>query len=139
MFLAPATAALALSIYGQIDVLKKNLLPIAAGTLVGSLTSIISVLGLCKLFGLSDELTASLIPKSVTTPIAMEISQQQGGIVSITVAAVIVTGIFGAIFAPTLLKLFRVKDRWRQESPSAPVVTRWAPPKRSSLVRWRVR
>lgn len=110
MFLAPATAALALSIYGQIDVLKKNLLPIAAGTLVGSLTSIISVLGLCKLFGLSDELTASLIPKSVTTPIAMEISQQQGGIVSITVAAVIVTGIFGAIFAPTLLKLFRVKD-----------------------------
>ena len=108
MFLAPATAALALSIYGQIDVLKKNLLPIAAGTLVGSLTSIISVLGLCKLFGLSDELTASLIPKSVTTPIAMEISQQQGGIVSITVAAVIVTGIFGAIFAPTLLKLFRV-------------------------------
>ena len=110
MFLAPATAALALSIYGQIDVLKKNLLPIAAGTLVGSLTSIISVLGLCKLFGLSDELAASLIPKSVTTPIAMEISQQQGGIVSITVAAVIVTGIFGAIFAPTLLKLFRVKD-----------------------------
>ena len=72
--------------------------------------SIISVLGLCKLFGLSDELAASLIPKSVTTPIAMEISQQQGGIVSITVAAVIVTGIFGAIFAPTLLKLFRVKD-----------------------------
>lgn len=110
MFLAPATAALALSIYGQIDVLKKNLLPIAAGTLVGSLTSIISVLGLCKLFGLSDELTASLIPKSVTTPIAMEISQQQGGIVYITVAAVIVTGIFGAIFAPTLLKLFQVKD-----------------------------
>ena len=110
MFLAPATAALALSIYGQIDVLKKNLLPIAAGTLVGSLTSIISVLGLCKLFGLSDELTASLIPKSVTTPIAMEISQQQGGIVSITVAAVIVTGIFGAIFAPTLLTRFRGKD-----------------------------
>lgn len=133
MFLAPATAALALSIYGQIDVLKKN--PSAdcrrnAGRFPDLHHS--SVLGLCKLFGLSDELAASLIPKSVTTPIAMEISQQQGGIVSITVAAVIVTGIFGAIFAPTLLKLFRVKDRWRQESPSAPVVMRWAPPKRSS-------
>ena len=108
MFLAPATAALALSIYGQIDVLKKNLLPIAAGTLVGSLTSIISVLGLCKLFGLSDELTASLIPKSVTTPIAMEISQQQGGIVSITVAAVIVTGIWRHFCADPAH--FRVKD-----------------------------
>lgn len=92
MFLAPATAALALSIYSQWEVLKKNFLPILAGTLTGSLTSIVSVLVLCKLFGLSDELTASMIPKSVTTPIAMEISKQQGGIVSITVAAVIVTG-----------------------------------------------
>lgn len=139
MFLAPATAALALSIYSQIEVLKKNLLPIAAGTLVGSLTSVISVLGLCKLFGLSDELAASLIPKSVTTPIAMEISQQQGGIVSITVAAVIVTGIFGAILRRPCPSSFGSRTRWRQESPSAPVVMRWAPPKRSSLVRWRVR
>ena len=81
MFLAPATAALALSIYSQWEVLKKNFLPILAGTLTGSLTSIVSVLVLCKLFGLSDELTASMIPKSVTTPIAMEISNQQGGIV----------------------------------------------------------
>ena len=139
MFLAPATAALALSIYGQIDVLKKNLLPIAAGTLVGSLTSIISVLGLCKLFGLSDELAASLIPKSVTTPIAMEISQQQGGIVSITVAAVIVTGIFGAIFAPTLLKLFRVKDPVEAGIAIGTCSHALGTSKGSSLVRWRVR
>lgn len=110
MFLAPATAALALSIYSQWEVLKKNFLPILAGTLTGSLTSIVSVLVLCKLFGLSDELTASMIPKSVTTPIAMEISKQQGGIVSITVAAVIVTGIIGAVIAPALIKLFRVKN-----------------------------
>lgn len=110
MFLAPATAALALSIYSQWEVLKKNFLPILAGTLTGSLTSIVSVLVLCKLFGLSDELTASMISKSVTTPIAMEISKQQGGIVSITVAAVIVTGIIGAVIAPALIKLFRVKN-----------------------------
>lgn len=51
-----------------------------------------------------------MIPKSVTTPIAMEISKQQGGIVSITVAAVIVTGIIGAVIAPALIKLFRVKN-----------------------------
>ena len=110
MFLAPATAALSLSIYNQLDTLKKNLLPILAGTLTGSITSIGSVIGLCKLFGLDEELTASLIPKSVTTPIAMEVSRQHGGIVSITVAAVIVTGIFGAILAPVLIKLFRVKN-----------------------------
>ena len=110
MFLAPATAALSLSIYNQLDTLKKNLLPILAGTLTGSITSIGSVIGLCKLFGLDEELIASLIPKSVTTPIAMEVSRQHGGIVSITVAAVIVTGIFGAILAPVLIKLFRVKN-----------------------------
>lgn len=110
MVLAPATAALSLSIYNQLDTLKKNLLPILAGTLTGSITSIGSVIGLCKLFGLDEELTASLIPKSVTTPIAMEVSRQHGGIVSITVAAVIVTGIFGAILAPVLIKLFRVKN-----------------------------
>ena len=110
MFLAPATAALSLSIYNQLDTLKKNLLPILAGTLTGSITSIGSVIGLCKLFGLDEELTASLIPKSVTTPIAMEVSRQHGGIVSFTVAAVIVAGIFGAILAPVLIKLFRVKN-----------------------------
>ena len=110
MFLAPATAALSLSIYNQLDTLNKNLLPILAGTLTGSITSIGSVIGLCKLFGLDEELIASLIPKSVTTPIAMEVSRQHGGIVSITVAAVIVTGIFGAILAPVLIKLFRVKN-----------------------------
>lgn len=110
MFLAPATAVIAVSIYSQLDVLKKNLLPILAGCLAGSITSIVSVVVLCKCFGFTDDLTASLIPKSVTTPIAMEISKQQGGIVSLTVAAVIVTGIMGAIFAPVLIKIFRVKD-----------------------------
>lgn len=110
MFLAPATAALAISVYSQWEVLKKNLIPILAGTFTGSVASIASVLILCRLFGLSDELTASLIPKSVTTPIAMEISKQQGGIVPITVAAVIVTGIFGAVLAPIFIRIFRVKN-----------------------------
>lgn len=110
MFLAPATASLALNIYGQIQALKKNLLPIFAGTLVGSLVSVGSVTALCKLFGLSDALTAAMQPKSVTTPIAMEISKQHGGLVPVTVAAVIITGIMGAILAPVFLKIFRVKN-----------------------------
>ena len=110
MFLGPATAVLAISIYGQLETLKKNFIPIVAGCAVGATTSVLSVIFLSKAFGLTEELTASLIPKSVTTPIAMEIASQQGGIPSVTVAAVIITGIIGAIFAPVFIKIFGVKD-----------------------------
>lgn len=110
MFLAPATAALALSVYRQIKVLKQYFLPVVLGCLAGAVTSMISAFLLCKAFGLDDQLTASMLPKSVTTPIAMEISEQLGGIASVTVAAVIVTGILGAICAPLFVRVFRVKD-----------------------------
>ena len=110
MFLGPATAALALSIYRQLDLLKKNFLPILVGCLAGCVTSMGSVWVMCRLFGLDKALTASLLPKSVTTPIAMEISEQADGIVPITVAMVVITGILGAVAAPLLLKLFRVKN-----------------------------
>lgn len=108
MFLAPATAVLALAIYRQIDHLKKHFWPIIIGSLVGSVTSISSIFLLCKMFRLDETLIASLVPKSVTTPIAMEISRQGGGIIPVTVAAVILTGIAGAVLAPTLIKLFKV-------------------------------
>ena len=68
----------------------------------------VSAAGLCMAFGLDDALTAAMIPKSVTTPIAMEISRQHGGLVAVTVAAVILTGILGAIFSPLLIKLFHI-------------------------------
>lgn len=110
MFLAPATASLAISIYRQLSVLKKNLIPIIVGTAVGSAVSMTSVLVMCKAFGLDEKLTASMLPKSVTTPIAMEVSSQLGGIVPVTVAAVIVTGIMGAVLAPTLIKLFKIDE-----------------------------
>ena len=74
MFLGPATAALALSIYRQLELLKKNFLPVVLGCLAGCVTSMGSVYLLCRLFGLDESLTASLLPKSVTTPIAMEIA-----------------------------------------------------------------
>ena len=83
---------------------------ILAGCVAGSLTSMGSVFLLCRLFGLDRELTVSLLPKSVTTPIATAISEGQGGIVSITVAAVIYTGILGNLCAPALVRLLRVKD-----------------------------
>ena len=109
MFLGPATAALALSIYRQLELLKKNFL-LVLGCLAGCVTSMGSVYLLCRLFGLDESLTASLLPKSVTTPIAMEISEQAGGIVPITVAMVVITGILGAVAAPLLIRVFHVKN-----------------------------
>lgn len=110
MFLAPATACLAVSIYSKIQILKENWLPIVVGCTVGSVTSMGSVYLLCRLFRLDTAMTASLIPKSITTPIAVEVSAAHGGIVPVTVIAVIFTGILGSIFAPLLIRIFQVKD-----------------------------
>ena len=110
MFLAPATACLAVSIYTQINLLKENWLPIVVGCTAGSITSMVSIYLMCRLFRLDEAITASLLPKSVTTPIAVSISQNLGGIQAITVVAVILTGIMGSIMSPVLIKLFRVKD-----------------------------
>lgn len=129
MFLAPATACLAVAIYGKIRILKENWLPILVGCVVGSASSMGSILLLCRLFGLDAAMTASLLPKSVTTPIAISVSQAHGGIGPITVVAVLITGIFGSIAAPLLIKLFRVKDPMTAGWPSAPAPTRWAPPR----------
>lgn len=109
-FLGPATAVLAYSIYRQIAVLKKHFLPILAGCLAGSITSMLSSYGLCVLFGMDKAIALSTIPKSVTTPIAMSISTELGGVASITVAVVIASGIMGSILAPTLTRIFRVKS-----------------------------
>ncbi len=110
MFLAPATSCLAVSVYTRMELLKKNWLPILAGCVVGSITSMGSVFLLCRLFGLDEAMTWSLLPKSVTTPIAVGIAESHGGISSITVAAGILTGIMGGILAPFLIRIFRVKD-----------------------------
>ncbi len=110
MFLAPATACLAVSIYAKIQILKDNWLPILIGCSCGSLASMLSVYGLCRLFGLDDAMTASLLPKSVTTPIAVSIAESHGGVVPVTVVAVIFTGILGSILAPVLIRLFHVND-----------------------------
>ena len=96
MFLAPATACLAVAVYTKLQILKEYALPI--------------LVGWCRLFGLDESLTVSLIPKSVTTPIAVSIAEPAGGMVPITVVAVIFTGILGGIFAPFLIRLFRVSD-----------------------------
>ena len=110
VFLAPATAALAVSIYNQRRILQKYFAPVLIGCLMGSLASMGSAYLLCKAFGLEDALVATMLPKSVTTPIAMAVSETLGGIVPVTVAAVILTGILGAMIAPLLIKIFHVTD-----------------------------
>ncbi len=114
MFLGPATACLAVSVYLKRQLLKKNWLPIVVGCTVGSITSMSSVYIMCRLFKLDEALTMALIPKSVTTPIAVSVSEAHGGVVPVTVVAVLITGVFGSIFAPMLIKLFKVKEPFAQ-------------------------
>ncbi|MCI8551841.1 MAG: LrgB family protein [Lawsonibacter sp.] len=110
LMLGPVTAVLALNIYNQRDILKEHFLPVLAGCLVGSLTSVGSILALCKLFHVDEALTASLLPKSVTTAIAMGIAESHGGVAGIAAAAVMVAGIAGAVFAPIFAKLFHITE-----------------------------
>jgi predicted murein hydrolase (TIGR00659 family) len=110
VFLGPATAVLALSVYQQLARLKKYFLPVIVGTVVGSAVSVSSAYWLCQLFGLDKVLTNSMLVKSVTTPFAMAISKNLGGLPSVSVAAVVLTGILGAVFAPLLIKVFHVTN-----------------------------
>ena len=110
MMLGPATTCMAVSIYSKWDLLKKNLLPVLLGCLAGAVTAVVSVWAMCRLFGLDATMTISMLPKSVTTAIATAISETQGGVVSMTAIAVIITGIGGNMAAPLLVKLFRLTD-----------------------------
>lgn len=110
MFLAPATAALAVNIYRQLETIKQNLIPILVGCVVGAGSAIGSILLMCRLLNLSDSITASLVPKSITTAIAIKLSEQLGGLSAVTMAAVFVTGLLGAVAAPLFIRLFRVDD-----------------------------
>lgn len=108
--LTPATVCLALPLYRQLRVLKKSLPGILAGVAAGTLTSLLCVFGLCKVFGLNKALTVSLLPKSITTAMGIVLSDLNGGIESLSAAAIIITGILGSLFGSILCKLLRLKD-----------------------------
>lgn len=110
-FLAPATVSLALPLYKKFSLFKKNAVPILAGILCGAVSGMICVIALSKLLGLSSSLTKSLIPKSITTPIGMALAKQLGGISSIAVVAIIITGILGSIVGPFLYKILKIDDK----------------------------
>ena len=108
--LGPATIALSLPLFRQWKTLKENSIIVLAGVLISTITGIVTIICCAKLFGASDEIIASLVPKSVTTPIAMDISATIGGLPSLTVACVILTGILGATIGHKVLALAGVKN-----------------------------
>ena len=108
--LTPATVALAIPLYQQVALLKKHWLAIVAGILSGACTSMGTVLVLAILFRLDHGGYVTLLPKSITTAIGMGVSEEMGGIVTITVAVIIVTGIFGNMIAESVCKLFHITE-----------------------------
>ena len=106
----PATVALAVPLYEQIEPLKKNWKAIFAGIFAGAMTSALCVLVLSLIFKLSHKQYVTLLPKSITTAIGMGLSEELGGIVTITVAVIIVTGVIGNMFAENICKLFHISD-----------------------------
>ncbi len=109
-FLTPATVCLAVPLYEQFHLLKKNALAIVTGILAGTLAGLVSIWLLCLVLGLDHAMYVTLLPKSITTAIAMGVSEELGGYVSLTVATVIITGISGNIFASGACRLFRITD-----------------------------
>jgi predicted murein hydrolase (TIGR00659 family) len=108
--LGPATVALAVPLYANLDRLRKNLLPLSGALLAGSLVAVASAIGIGWLLGASRESLLSLAPKSVTTPIAMGIAEKLGGLPSLTAVLVVATGILGAVLARGTLNLLRIED-----------------------------
>ena len=110
MFIGPVTVILALKIYQQRAQLKANIIPILGGCIAGSLSSLISVWFFSKLLDLDSIITISILPKSVTSAIAMELSEKSGGLGNLAVSMVLFTGIIIATFSPFFIKIFKLKD-----------------------------
>ena len=108
--LTPATICLAIPLYGQLSVLKKNGLAIIVGIASGVLTSFLCILALALLFSLGHSEYVTLLPKSITTAIGIGLSEQNGGYVSITAVVIIMSGIVGNVASPFVLKILKITD-----------------------------
>ena len=108
--LTPATVCLAVPLYEKLQLLKDNFAAIIAGIIAGVLTSLTCVLIFCLIFKLSHENYVTLLPKSITTAIGMDVSKSLGGSDTITASVIIITGVLGNVIADVILKLFRITD-----------------------------
>lgn len=109
-FLTPATVCLAIPLYEQWKLLKKNIKAVLLGIIAGVLTSLGTIWVLAEIMGLSHKEYVTLLPKSITTAIGMGVSEELGGYVTITVAVIVVTGVLGNIFGELICKIFRITD-----------------------------
>ena len=108
-FLAPATIALSLPLYRQLNKLKEYFVPIIVGAFVGAVTAILSIIFIGKALGINEVLLKSFIPKSITTPLGIELSALLGGVPAVTIFAIVFTGISGNAMAPMICKVFSIK------------------------------
>ncbi|MDD3252575.1 MAG: LrgB family protein [Lachnospiraceae bacterium] len=108
--LTPATVCLAIPLYRQLELLKKHVTAVMIAIISGVAASAVSIFLLCMAFGLEHEHYVTLLPKSITTAIGMGVSEEAGGIVTITVVCIMITGIFGSIIAETIFKLAGIHD-----------------------------
>ena len=109
-FIGPATVAMVLDLYANLDTLKKNILPILVGVGFGTIFSFVLAIFLSKIFQIDKNLVASLIPQSITTAIAISLSGEYQGIIGLTAIVVVIRGVSGAVFAPIVMKIFKIKD-----------------------------
>ena len=108
--LTPATVCLAIPLYEQWDLLKNNHKAVLLGLTAGVVTSLVTVLVLSLFMGLSHEEYVTMLPKSITTAIGMGVSEELGGYVTITVAVIIVTGVFGNMLGELICKVFQIEE-----------------------------
>lgn len=109
-FLTPATVCLAIPLYKQLALLKHHFAAVAGGIVSGVLASAFSIFALSKLFGLSHEHYVTLLPKSITTAIGIGVSKEAGGIVTLTVVSIVITGILGNVISDVIFKLFKIEE-----------------------------
>lgn len=107
-FLTPATVCLAIPLYKQLKLLKQHLLAVFGGILSGVAASAASIFLLSRLFGLGHVHYVTLLPKSITTAIGMGVSEEAGGIVTLTVVSIVITGILGNMIADVVFRLMKI-------------------------------
>ena len=108
--LTPATVCLAIPLYEEWELLKKNARAVMLGVTAGVITSLLTVFVLARLMGLNHANYVTLLPKSITTAIGMGVSEELGGYVTITVAVIVITGVLGNIFGELICKIFRIHE-----------------------------
>lgn len=109
-FLTPVTVCLAVPLYKQLQILKENLLAIIISITLGCLAHAAVIIGLLKLVGTDPTLIISILPKSITTAIALGVSAEIGGIQGVTVIGVVIAGLSGAILGPVAIKIFKITN-----------------------------